>query len=194
MDHQVLNNMDHGPPKNTSCLSDEVQYRLATVADAPAIARVHVDSWRQTYRGLLPVSVLAGLSYDARQQMWQGALSNPNWSGTMWLAHTQQQVVGFAVGGPARELQERYHAELWAIYLLHNFQKQGVGRNLFMRLAQSLYQRGYRNWFLWVVQGNPTMGFYEHMGGQAVAHKTVQMAGQPVTESAYGWDRLEDCV
>ena len=38
--------------------------RVAEVADAAAIAAVHVEAWRETYVGIVPVQVLAGLSVD----------------------------------------------------------------------------------------------------------------------------------
>jgi hypothetical protein len=36
--------------------------RIATAADAAAIAITHVESWRETYTGIVPDHVLAGLS------------------------------------------------------------------------------------------------------------------------------------
>jgi hypothetical protein len=41
--------------------------------DAEAIARVHVDSWRTTYQGILPDEVLAGLSVERRRAFWAKA-------------------------------------------------------------------------------------------------------------------------
>jgi hypothetical protein len=40
--------------------------REAAPADAPGIARVHVDTWRTTYQGIVPDQFLARLSYEAR--------------------------------------------------------------------------------------------------------------------------------
>ena len=42
--------------------------RVAGVADAAAIAAVHVGAWRETYVGIVPVQVLAGLSVDRRTE------------------------------------------------------------------------------------------------------------------------------
>jgi hypothetical protein len=44
--------------------------RPAHLDDAPGIARVHVDSWRTTYKGVIPDTILANLSYEARTQQW----------------------------------------------------------------------------------------------------------------------------
>ena len=40
-----------------------MRIRAAKPADAGSLARVHVDSWRSTYTGILPDEFLAGLSY-----------------------------------------------------------------------------------------------------------------------------------
>lgn len=40
--------------------------REATNIDVPAIAKVQVDSWRTTYKGILSEDVLKNLSYEKR--------------------------------------------------------------------------------------------------------------------------------
>jgi hypothetical protein len=41
--------------------------RDALAADAGGIARVSVDTWRATYQGIMPDTVLEGLSYKTRE-------------------------------------------------------------------------------------------------------------------------------
>lgn len=48
--------------------------REAQIADAEAIARAHVDTWRTAYQGLVPDEYLAWLSYEQREQFWRGHL------------------------------------------------------------------------------------------------------------------------
>ncbi|WP_330217584.1 hypothetical protein [Planococcus halocryophilus] len=38
--------------------------RKATEQDAPGIAKVHVDSWKTTYKEILPSAFLTSLSYE----------------------------------------------------------------------------------------------------------------------------------
>lgn len=45
--------------------------RKARLKDAEGIARVHVDSWRTTYRGIIPDDYLNGLSYEQRTELWK---------------------------------------------------------------------------------------------------------------------------
>ncbi|MER3443492.1 MAG: GNAT family N-acetyltransferase, partial [Meiothermus sp.] len=75
--------------------------RPARPDDAPAIARVHVDSWRETYAGIVPNEFLAGLSYERREQMWRSGLEHPGWKGGLFVAEDpEHRVVGFVAGGP----------------------------------------------------------------------------------------------
>lgn len=50
--------------------------RVATTDDAAAIARIHVDTWRTTYSGIVPEAYLAKLSYEQRQSSWVQMLSS----------------------------------------------------------------------------------------------------------------------
>ncbi len=45
------------------------------MADAVAIAHVHVESWRTTYQGIVPDEYLAGLDETLRVQLWSEWLS-----------------------------------------------------------------------------------------------------------------------
>ena len=51
--------------------------RLARLDDAPAIAEVHVASWRTTYKGIFSDTLLDSLSVDKREQSWRETLALP---------------------------------------------------------------------------------------------------------------------
>ena len=52
-----------------------IQIRAAVPEDAASMARVHVDSWRSTYAGIVPAEYLAGLSYPNRESLWKELLT-----------------------------------------------------------------------------------------------------------------------
>ena len=52
-----------------------VHIREANVLDAAATSKVHVDSWRTTYTGVVQDEYLAQLSYQQQEQMWRDILS-----------------------------------------------------------------------------------------------------------------------
>lgn len=165
--------------------------RPATPADAEGIARVHVDSWRTTYQGIVPAEFLASLSLERRTEQWQSALDQYADSNWIYVACTDQsEIVGFLSCGPMREELGDFQAEIFAIYLLEAWQKRGLGRKLFERALVELNARGYESMLLWVLKDNPATRFYERMGGKRMGEKTLDIGGVPLTEIAYGWHSL----
>ncbi len=79
-----------------------VTIREAVPADAPAIARVHVDVWRTTYRGIVPDDYPRTLPYKDRESMWTRVLTATD-SQVVFVAEDEHgEVIGFANGGPER--------------------------------------------------------------------------------------------
>lgn len=162
--------------------------RTANPTDAAPIARVHVDSWRTTYQGIVPADYLANLSYRDRQSMWSEALTADQPTTTFVAETDAGDVVGFASAGPERESNPTYRAELYAIYLLQQHQNRGLGHRLVSAATHSLQQHGYRSMLLWVLEDNrPARRFYESLGGELVSRKAVTIGGANLQEISYGW-------
>ena len=163
--------------------------RAANPADAAPIARVHVDSWRTTYEGIVPAGYLASLSYRDRESMWRDALTTDRLATSIFVAETGGgDVVGFASAGPEREGNPTYRAELYAIYLLQEHQNRGLGRRLISAVTHSLLEHGYSSMLLWVLEDNrPACRFYESLGGERVGRRTVTIRGANLQEVSYGW-------
>lgn len=162
--------------------------RTATVADAPSIAKVHVESWRSTYRGIVPNEFLDSLSYVQRERLWRDILSEPVPDTFVFVAEDESgTIVGFVSGGRERSGDTTYTGELYAIYLLEAYQRQGIGRQLTIALVRRLIEAGVSSLLLWVLAENPSRRFYEALGGQPVYEKTVTIGGAPLIEVGYGW-------
>src|SRR5579859_7325994 len=133
-----------------------VTIREARIEDAAGMAKVHVDSWRTTYAGIVPDSYLANLSYARRETFWQNVLSDVAAHSYPFVAvNDEGETIGFVSGGPRRNGDPAYQAELYSIYLLREYQGQGIGRQLARRLVEALSQVGIRSMLLWVFADNP---------------------------------------
>lgn len=163
--------------------------RAARPEDAPAIARVHVDSWRSTYRGLVPDAYLDGLAYERSEAMLSRALGS---GGIVFVAvdDADGRVFGFASGGPQRDRELPYSGELYAIYLLAGDQGRGAGRGLVGAMMGALRAAGHANMQVWVLAENPSRHFYEHLGGKRLCTKRIEIGGATLEEIAYGWDQI----
>jgi GNAT superfamily N-acetyltransferase len=166
-----------------------VEIRPARVDDAAQIAEIHVRSWQEGYRGLIPQDYLDGLDPAARVDSRRRSLQEADLprSGTL-VAADDGRVVGFAHLGPARDEGAGAAAgEVWAIYLSPDVWGKGYGRELMSVALGQLAQAGYQQATLWVLDSNArARQFYEAAGFHADgAAKVDESRGFPLTEIRY---------
>lgn len=93
------------------------------------IAQVHIQSWQEAYRDLLPKSYLAQLpsELEERHQMWLNILKNPKrWA---WVAEVGGKIVGFSLFGPPRDSNRENYIELGAKFTCLMKTDQIAGQN-----------------------------------------------------------------
>ena len=153
------------------------------------MARVHVRSWRESFAGVVPQSFLDKMSVEVRAKAFEEGFSAPCYR--MYVAEVPGQgVIGFADFGGAREAVGGYEGELYAIYLLPEFQRKGVGERLFRQGVEFLRRGGKSSMYLLVLEVSPYRKFYEKMGGRVVGRKEMEIEGAAYDELIYGWDSL----
>ncbi len=167
--------------------------RLAVLQDARAIAEVHVESWKSTYRGIFPDPLLNGLSAEKRESFWRDSLAarEPPSAITIVACDAGGSVVGFISGGKETTGQLGCDGELYAIYLRQEAQRKGLGASLVRQLVHELDARGFGSMAVWVLALNPSKRFYEYLGGKVIGQQQIERGEQLFTEVAYGWQSLK---
>lgn len=168
--------------------------REATAADAPALARIEVDTWHAAYADIVPAVALAALSYEEQERRFADTIGHPAAETIALVAEdTTGTVVGYALGGPARDDEGDYEGELYAIYLRQEHQGQGRGHQLLREIAERLAGSGRRSLIVWVLADNfPARCFYEAHGGRLLREQPIELGGATLLEVAYGWDDVAD--
>ena len=139
--------------------------RAARVADAGAIAQVHVETWRVAYRDLLPADEIASISIEQRRGFWTGALSKPNPDKVDVAEDETGSIVAFCSYGPTRDKDDEGAAEIYAVYVHPDHWRCGAGRLLCERALRAAAERSHGAMALWVVTGNDrACAFYERLG------------------------------
>lgn len=150
------------------------------------MAVVHVRSWRESFAGIVPQSFLDGMSVERRAEAFTKRFGDADYR--MFVAEAEGRgVVGFADFGEPREQLDDYEGELYAIYLLPEFQRRGIGRRLFRLGAEFLKSRGRGSLYLLALEASPYRSFYERLGGRVVGRTSVEIGGVPFDELIYGW-------
>lgn len=172
-----------------------VTIRRAAVADAAAIAEVHVETWRDTYAGLVPSRVLVGMRRRHKAAMWSQALDRRRTRQVVMVAEDDAgAVVGFGSCGPAKGVDLDFDGEVYTLYVLPDYQGRGIGARLLAGLFEALLVGGSRSALIWVLAGNPARFFYQTAGGAWIAVREERLWGATLREMAYGWDDLEQAV
>lgn len=166
-----------------------VGIRAATMADCAAVAKVHVRTWKESFAGIVPQPFLDKMSVGKRAEAFAAGFAAPFYS--MYVAETPGRgIVGFADFGAPRENIDAYDGELYAIYLLPEFQRKAIGERLFRRGIEFLKGRGRRSMYLLALEVSPYRAFYEKMGGRLVGKKQIEIEGATYDELIYGWETL----
>ncbi|ALX48887.1 GNAT family N-acetyltransferase [Lentibacillus amyloliquefaciens] len=162
--------------------------RKATEQDAPGIARVHIDSWRTTYKGIVPDDFLDSLNYEDRTKRWEQNVRESN----VYVAENDTgKIFGFSTGGKEREEKYGgYDGELYAIYILEEYQGKGIGKKLVKPVADELSKAGFNSMLVWVLEENDAKYFYEKLGGKYIDTADITIDGAELKEMAYGWPDL----
>lgn len=167
--------------------------RKATFEDSAEIANVHINSWREAYKGLLPQDFLdeRPLYFKNRYNLWK-KLTVDESQITFVAECSENGVVGFINGGIARDKDFFGHIEVYCIYLLQKYHGKKIGFELLRMYFDEAQQRGYGKAYLWVLDENPTIKFYERAGAKNTGQaKDAFLMGQlKVKELCFCWDQL----
>ncbi|HDR4571547.1 TPA: GNAT family N-acetyltransferase [Bacillus cytotoxicus] len=169
----------------------QIKIRIARKEDIPSIAKVHVDSWRTTYSGLLPKEILENMTYRRREKQWENIFKQNISKQYRYVAETTEgEIVGFIDGG--EEITGNYSCdgELYAVYLIKEYQGYKIGQRLFQMMISEFIKYDIHSVLVWVVSNNPSKLFYEKFKPERVDTKMIEKWG--VEETAYCWRDIRD--
>lgn len=170
----------------------EPALRSGTLADAPAIARLHAESWRRTYRGLFTDAFLDGPVFAEREALWTRRLRD--WDparNVVLLAERAGELCGFA--SVLLDTEPAWGARLDNLHVHPERKGGGTGRALMRAAARwTLQNSSNTTLHLMVFEGNlPARGFYDALRGECAERRAVTVEdGSQLFELRYVWRDL----
>ncbi|MEQ8220525.1 MAG: GNAT family N-acetyltransferase [Arenibacter sp.] len=170
-----------------------VTYRQADAGDYLKIAKLHVKSWQQNYRGDFSDQFLDTEATAEREGVWQNRLNNPTPNQYCWVAEQKGEIYGFACA--FLEDDAKYGALLDNLHVLDTAKGKGIGRYLMRLVAQEVLKNDSGGkLYLWVLKNNASaMAFYERLGGincETIAGNDI--GDQEVLKCRIIWDNLKE--
>lgn len=157
------------------------QIRQAVPDDALGITIVNVYTWKTTYTGLMPDDVIDSRIIELKERT-KKCRTDIEQNENCIVAVIDHAVVGFCMYGKSRNDDFKDSGEIFALYALKGIQGTGFGKKLFLAAANELFTRGYTSMIINCLQGNPSLGFYRHMGGKVVNKRKDEIKGKDIVE------------
>ncbi|MBK5430007.1 MULTISPECIES: GNAT family N-acetyltransferase [Bacillus] len=170
----------------------EIHVRRATKNDIASIAKVHVESWKTTYKGIFSNGVLDNITYEQRENLWKSIFQKDDKNEYRFVAETLNgEIIGFIDGGAERTGTYNCDGELYAIYILQEYQGMKIGQLLFQALLSDCKKNNMQSLLVWVVSNNPSKKFYEKYNPEKIDTKFLERLH--IEEIAYVWRNM-DCL
>ena len=151
---------------------DSIVFRDAVASDILALAELHVTTWNATY------NTTRGPTIATRTWQWNQVFGKEDRRDfVLVLEDRHGRLVGFTWGKPH---EGEFEGELSKIYLRWEYHGLGLGRRMMSETAQRFLERGIQSFILFAELSNPTLGFYDRMGGERLLDDRGQFGGSYV--------------
>ena len=162
------------------------QIRPAAPKDASQIAELHVAVWNAAYENILPAGFLAQMTVQKRLAFWREAVEfgEPQ----LLLAFQEEsKLVGFVGFDRSRDKGSKSTTgEIWALYVLPAYWRQGAGLALWDSAREGLKEEGCSQVTAWTLLNNHrALAFFEQGAGFKREISTLRT-------TAFGSARLEE--
>jgi GNAT superfamily N-acetyltransferase len=153
--------------------------REAVATDLPALARLHVDTFKETHGGWNPPPI------ELRTSQWRQAFDaiDGNWF-CIVIEGPTGELIGFAKGTLHDGGVPGFGGELNKIYILRKYQRTGLGRRIVGQVVRQFLARGINSMLLFGDARSPANGFYEALGAEKLFSPEGEFHG------GYGWRDL----
>lgn len=139
--------------------------RRALPGDAEAVGRIHVESWKVAYRGIMPDDVIARTDLAYRTKFWAERIADADWP--VFVIEEEGTCVAFCQMIPSRDSDDdpKQVGHITSLHVLPHLRARGFGRTLVDHVLGEFQRRGFTAVTLWVLEQNwPARRFYETYG------------------------------
>ncbi|MFP4456588.1 MAG: N-acetyltransferase family protein [Clostridia bacterium] len=168
-----------------------MKIRKAKVSDSRQIANIHVKTWQSAYKYIVDRKYLKNLSVKRSAKVNKKNIRDPNII-SLVAENDCQQIVGFLFGGENRykNLAHDYQGEIYGIYILEEYSRQGLGKMLIKEFFSILKQKKIYSVHVMFLAGNEAEHFYYSLGARYVTSTDYEIGGQVYMVHSYGWQDI----
>lgn len=142
-------------------MTADVMFSAATDVNTAAIVDLRHRIWGTTYRGIYPDQMLDDFACDWHREQELRRLHDPKYA--VYLIRKERQNIGYLT------IHRGDVVTLQSLYIVSEYQQQGIGRCAFDLVAAHCRERGVSSFVCHCVpQNHNARKFYERMGGVVI--------------------------
>jgi ribosomal protein S18 acetylase RimI-like enzyme len=159
--------------------------RPSKSSDAHSMSCIYVQTWQDTYLGVVPYSYLIKMSVNQLEQAFLHELQSKQI--VSFVVEDNHEVVGFITGGYERNGNLIYNGEIYTLYVMKDHRRRGLGLKLASALAKRFHHFGIYAMLVQVLKRNPYRHFYKKINGIYLRSQSMPFAGERLEVEYYGW-------
>lgn len=165
--------------------------RQAQSRDIKQIAKIKVDGWKNTYKGIIDDEFLNSMSISKQINIINNYSLN-----TMFVAENNNEILGVCRIYDYNESvydDKEIDCEIREFYVNPSLKRMGIGSKLFNFIKEYFSQKGKRKLYIGCLKDNySARKFYEKMGGISVNGKEIDIGGKlyPIVDFMYNLNSI----
>ena len=168
---------------------DKLIIREATLEDIPEVAKLHVDSWNKTYKGIIEQEHLDNMKNNLDKRIER--MKNEFNLRKMIVVILDNEIVAFSEFTFTNEFSKDLDidCELCGLYVKNEYLGKGIGSKVFDYVKSIFVENNKMKMGLWCVkENNNAINFYIKKGGTQVKEKPFTLAGKDYSELAFAYN------
>lgn len=161
--------------------------REGKLSDADQISKIKVESWKETYKNLMPDNVLEDITFEKEKEKFINKFGKRR----IVVYEENDEILGYSFFGKRQNLiQENmadYTSEIYALYIKNDYRRKGVGTKIIQHICNTLKEENNDKVLLWCLKGNQgAIDFYKKNGFEYLKDKAQELNGINVEELSFG--------
>lgn len=151
-----------------------IEYRKATEDDCYMLAKLKGIVWNTTYKGIYSDETLTGYDVEKNEKIFLQIVNNPDIA--IFVATDRGVIIGFMTCGKLYKPFRHYEQEVGLLYILKEYQRQGIGSRFFDIARKQVKETGCDEFIVAVNSKNTNaIKFYVSMGGMVIENGERQI-------------------
>ena len=143
--------------------------------DCKALVEFITKTWNETYRGIVNDEFLDSLkkTEEKRYNSFINYFDEKN--NIKYIIKKDSKIIAFLKLIEGREEKDKKYIELQSLYVLKEYQNNGIGKRLIQKAFEESKKLGYKKMFIGCLEENKSNEFYKKMGGKFIKKREFKL-------------------